>query len=141
MAEAAPPFVLGHRVSFSKTITDDDIRQTAVVTGDTNPLHLDDAYAQRTRFRQRIAHGVLTSGVLSAAIGTQLGGPDYTVILLSMSLQFQRPVLPGDTVTATAEVTGIDRRRLTLRAECVNQRGEQLCTGEVNVLLDPYPRE
>ncbi|MCL6645816.1 MAG: MaoC family dehydratase [Dehalococcoidia bacterium] len=106
MAEAAPPFVLGHRVSFSKTITDDDIRQTAVVTGDTNPLHLDDAYAQRTRFRQRIAHGVLTSGVLSAAIGTQLGGPDYTVILLSMSLQFQRPVLPGDTVTATAEVTG-----------------------------------
>jgi acyl dehydratase len=141
-AEAAgPPFVVGHKVSFSKTISDEDIRKTAEASGDTNPLHLDDAYAAKTRFKQRIAHGVLTSGVISAALGVELPGPNYTTIFLGQTLQYQRPVNVGDTVTANLEVTGVDRRRLTLSTDVVNQSGETVATGTADVLLDPYPRE
>lgn len=134
--------VLGVRVGdtaeFTKTVTSDDVVAFANVTGDTNPLHLDEAYAAKTRFGRRIAHGMLSAGFISAALGTKLA-PHACVVYLSQSLRFQRPVYIGDTVTARVEVTKVDatRRFVTLTTTCANQNGEELLTGEALVLLDP----
>lgn len=134
--------VLGVRVGdtaeFTKTVTSDDIVAFANVTGDTNPLHLDDAYAAKTRFQRRIAHGMLSAGFISAALGTKLA-PHACVVYLSQSLRFQRPVYIGDTVTARVEVTNVDpaRRFVTLTTRCANHKGEELLSGEALVLLDP----
>ncbi len=134
--------VLGVRVGdvaeFTKTVTSDDVVAFASVTGDTNPLHLDDAYAANTRFKRRIAHGMLSAGFISAALGTKLA-PHACVVYLSQSLRFQRPVYIGDSVTARVEVTKVDpeRRLVTLATTCTNQRAEEVLTGEALVLLDP----
>ncbi|HWQ29041.1 MAG TPA: MaoC family dehydratase [Dehalococcoidia bacterium] len=129
---------VGDKAEFTKTVTSDDVVAFANVTGDTNPLHLDDAYAAKTRFGRRIAHGMLSAGFISAALGTKLA-PHACVVYLSQSLRFQRPVYVGDTVTARVEVTKIDpaRRFVTLTTTCANQNGEELLTGEALVLLDP----
>lgn len=129
---------VGDRAEFTKTVTSEDVVLFASVTGDTNPLHLDEAYAGKTRFRQRIAHGMLSAGFISAALGTKLA-PHACVVYLSQSLRFQRPVAIGDTVTASVEVTKVDpgRRFVTLNTRCANQRGEEVLTGEALVLLDP----
>ncbi len=129
---------VGDRADFTKTVTGDDIVAFANVTGDTNPLHLDDAYAAKTRFKQRIAHGMLSAGFISAALGTKLA-PHACVVYLSQSMRFQRPVFIGDTMTATVEVTKVDpqRRFVTVATTCANQKGEELLTGEAMVLLDP----
>jgi 3-hydroxybutyryl-CoA dehydratase len=129
---------VGDTVEFTRTVTSDDIVAFANVTGDTNPLHLDDAYAAKTRFKRRIAHGMLSAGFISAALGTRLA-PHACVVYLSQTLRFQRPVYIGDTVTARVEVTKIDpsRRFVTLTTTCANQDGEDLLTGEALVLLDP----
>ena len=129
---------VGAKASFEKTISEDDSLAFARATGDKQPLHLDDAYASKTRFKRRIAHGMLSAGFISAALGTKLA-PQATVIYLSQSLRFLRPVYPGDTVTAEIEVTAIDteRRFVTCSTECVNQEGTSVLTGEATVLLDP----
>jgi 3-hydroxybutyryl-CoA dehydratase len=129
---------VGDTVEFTRTVTSDDIVAFANVTGDTNPLHLDDAYAAKTRFKRRIAHGMLSAGFISAALGTRLA-PHACVVYLSQTLRFQRPVYIGDTVTARVEVTKIDpsRRFVALTTTCANQNGEDLLTGEALVLLDP----
>jgi 3-hydroxybutyryl-CoA dehydratase len=130
---------VGHRASFSKTVTEKDIETFAEVTGDLNPLHLDDAYASKTRFKGRIAHGMLSAGFISAALGTRLA-PNAVVVYLSQQLRFQRPVNIGDTVTANCEVTAVqpERRFVTVKTDCVNQSGEEIVTGEALVLLDEY---
>ena len=101
-----------------KLITDRDIRLFAEVSTDHNPVHLDDAYAQDTIFEGRIAHGMLTAGLISAVIGEQL--PGHGTVYLGQSLRFMAPVRPGDTVTACVKVTAIDyaRRRVTLETHC-----------------------
>ncbi len=128
---------VGDTAAFEKTVSEQDIVDFARVTGDEQPLHLDDAYAAKTRFKRRIAHGMLSAGFISAALGTKLA-PHATVIYLSQSLRFLRPVFPGDTVTATVEVTAVDpeRRFVTCSTECVNQDGTLVLTGEATVLLD-----
>lgn len=130
---------IGHKASFSKTVSEQDVVAFAEVTGDSNPLHLDDAYAAKTRFKGRIAHGMLSAGFISAALGTKLA-PNAVVVYLSQSLRFQRPVLIGDTVTANCEVTAVqpERRFVTVKTDCVNQSGEEVATGEALVLLDEY---
>jgi 3-hydroxybutyryl-CoA dehydratase len=127
----------GQTAEFSKTISDDDIVAFAEVTGDKQPLHLDDAYAARTRFGKRLAHGMLSAGLISAALGTKLA-PQATVIYLSQSLRFRAPVFLGDTITARIEVTAIDaeKRIVTCSTACVNQDGASVLTGEAQVLLD-----
>jgi 3-hydroxybutyryl-CoA dehydratase len=127
----------GHTAEFTKTVSDEDIAAFGTATGDEQPLHLDDAYAATTRFRRRIAHGMLSAGFISAALGTKLA-PQATVIYLSQSLRFLRPVYPGDTVTAKLEVTSVepDKRFVTCSTECVNQDGQTVVTGEATVLLD-----
>lgn len=129
---------VGSRAEFTKAVSDDDIAKFAEATGDNQPLHLDDAYAAKTRFKKRLAHGMLSAGFISAALGTKLA-PNATVIYLSQSLRFQRPAFPGDTITARLEVTAVDpeKRFVTCKTECVNQDGQTVLSGEAQVLLDP----
>lgn len=129
-------FQVGQRASRTRTITEEDVIEFARVSGDTNPLHLDDDYARTTRFGRRIAHGLLSAGLISALLGTELPGPG--AIYLKQSLQFLRPVYPGDTITATVEVLGYrpEKRLLTLRTICVNQGGEQVLDGEALVMVE-----
>jgi len=128
---------VGDTASFEKTVSDEDIVAFARVTGDEQPLHLDDAFAATTRFKKRIAHGMLSAGYISAALGTRLA-PNATVVYLSQSLRFMRPVYPGDTISAKLEVTSVDpeKRFVTCTTECVNQDGQTVLTGEATVLLD-----
>lgn len=101
-----------------KTITDRDIALFAEVSTDHNPVHLDEAYAQETIFEGRIAHGMLTAGLISAVIGEQL--PGHGTIYMGQSLKFLAPVRPGDTVLAEVSVREIDyaKRRVTLECRC-----------------------
>ena len=130
---------VGDKATFSKTVSEADVVSFAEITGDSNPLHLDEAYAAKTRFKGRIAHGMLSASFFSAALGTKLA-PNATVVYLSQQLRFQRPVKIGDTVTATCEVTAVqpERRFVTVKTDCVNQAGEEIVTGEPLVLLDEY---
>ncbi|MBR9985120.1 MAG: MaoC family dehydratase, partial [Desulfosarcina sp.] len=93
---------IGDSDRFSKTVTDTDIYLFAGVTGDFNPAHIDEAYAQGTFFKTRIAHGMLSAGFISAVIGTRLPGPG--TVYMRQTLDFLAPVRIGDTVTATVEV-------------------------------------
>ena len=104
--------------SLSKTITDQDIEMFAEVSTDRNPVHLDDDYARDTIFEGRIAHGMLTAGLISAVIGEQL--PGHGTVYLGQTLKFMAPVRPGDMVHAEVEVMEIDhsRRRVTLATHC-----------------------
>jgi 3-hydroxybutyryl-CoA dehydratase len=128
---------VGDVASATKTITDGDVRLFAELSGDRNPVHLSDAYASRTRFGQRIAHGVLVTGLISNVIGMQL--PGEGAIYLSQNVRFTAPAFIGDTVTATATVKSVreDKPIITLETRCVNQRGETLITGESTILYEP----
>jgi 3-hydroxybutyryl-CoA dehydratase len=127
--------VPGTRASRAHTVTLDDIERFAAVTGDTNPVHLDEAVAARTRFGGRIAHGMLGAGFISAVLGTELPGPG--VVYMSQSLRFTKPVRPGDTITAAVEVTEVMavKRRLRLATTCHNQLDELVLDGEALVWL------
>lgn len=128
---------VGETAELTKTISEDDVETFARISGDDQPLHLDDAYAGKTRFKRRVAHGMLSAGLISAALGTKLA-PNATVIYLNQTLRFVRPVYPGDTVTARIEVTAIDpeKRFVTCSTDCTNQDGQSVLTGEATVLLD-----
>ena len=126
---------VGDTANLSKTISDDDIRAFAGLTGDHNPVHLDDEYAAGTRFGRRIAHGMLAASLISAALANEL--PGRGTVYLSQSLQFTAPVFPGDTVTARVTVKKVreDKPIVTLDTVCVNQYGEAVVKGEAVVLL------
>ncbi|WP_040604606.1 MaoC family dehydratase [Sagittula stellata] len=116
-----------------KQVTDQDIEMFAEVSTDRNPVHLDDAYAQDTIFEGRIAHGMLTAGLISAVIGEQL--PGHGTVYLGQSLKFLAPVRPGDMVYAEVKVTDIDigKRRVTLETHC-SVDGKKVVIGEAKVL-------
>jgi len=109
---------VGTSASIAKTITDADIVLFAGVSLDTNPAHLDEVHAAASRFGGRIAHGMLSAGLISAVLGTRLPGPG--TVYLGQQLRFLAPVRPGDTVRATATVKALDRerRRVTLTTTC-----------------------
>ena len=129
---------VGDSAEFEKTVTAEDIALFAQVTGDTNPLHHDAAYAAKTRFGECIAHGMLSAGFISAALGTKLA-PHCCVVYLSQNLRFLRPVRIGDTIKAIAYVKGIEpeKRQVTIETNCFNQKGDPVVKGEAVVLLDP----
>ena len=116
-----------------KVVTDRDIEMFAEVSTDHNPIHLDDSYANNTIFGGRIAHGMLTAGLISAVIGEQL--PGHGTVYLGQTLKFLGPVRPGDRVTAQVEVVEIDpgRRRVKLDTCCL-VNGKKVLAGEATVL-------
>lgn len=134
-----PP--IGFKASITKTVTERDVVDFARVSEDRNPLHLDAAYAERTRFKQRVAHGALTLSLISAVLGTKVAGAHGTTVFLGQTVKFLKPVFLGDTVTAECQVTQArpERRMLTLACRCVNQRQEEVLNGEATILVDPMP--
>ena len=124
---------IGMSRHLEKTVTDRDIELFAEVSTDRNPVHLDDAYAMDTIFEGRIAHGMLTAGLISAVIGEQL--PGHGAVYLGQSLKFLAPVRPGDRVRAEVTVTDIDyaRRRVNLDTVCTID-GKPVLKGEAQVL-------
>lgn len=126
-------FTIGQTASFSKKITEQDVVTFAEISGDKNPVHLDEAYAKQTRFGKRIAHGALSMGLVSAVLGNIL--PGHGTVYLSQTLKFTKPVYFDDTLTATVEITAIraDKGIVTLKTICVNQRNEIAAEGEAVV--------
>ena len=124
---------IGIARSLMNELTDLDIELFAQVSTDRNPVHLDDAYAMDTIFGGRIAHGMLTAGLISAVIGEQL--PGHGTVYLGQSLKFLAPVRPGDMVTAEVEVLEIDyaKRRVRLDTRCLVD-GKPVLKGEATVL-------
>lgn len=125
---AFPSFRVGERAEFRKTITDADVVLMAAISGDMNPLHLDEGYARRTRFQGRVAHGVLTVSLVSAA-NTLLTGPGF--VYLGQELKFLAPVRIGDTVAACSEIVEVrpDKQILRVRTTVRNQHGELVADG------------
>ena len=130
---------VGDRAEVTRAATDGDIAGFVDSVGDYNPIHSDPAYAAGTLFKERIAPGIWTAGLVSAVIGTRLPGPG--TIYLSQDLKFLRPVKLGDTITARVEVTEINREknRVRFKTVCVNQRGEEVLGGEALVMPSRLP--
>jgi 3-hydroxybutyryl-CoA dehydratase len=124
---------IGMKRHLRKQVTDRDIELFAEVSTDRNPVHLDDDYAQDTIFEGRIAHGMLTAGLISAVIGEQL--PGHGTVYLGQTLKFMAPVRPGDMVLAEVEVTEIDhaKRKVTMLTRC-EVDGKNVLKGEAVVL-------
>ncbi len=120
---------IGDNASLSRTITEAHIVSFAGLTGDFNPVHVDAEYAQQSMFGERISHGMLMAGLISAVLGMQL--PGANAIYLSQDLKFTAPVKIGDTVTVTATVTEKrdDKRIIKLRTTVSNQKGEMVVDG------------
>jgi 3-hydroxybutyryl-CoA dehydratase len=126
---------IGDSFSSSREVTDELVRKFADVSGDYNPIHLDEEFAANTRFGRRIAHGMLSGAFISSVLGYELS--DRKIVYLSQTLRFIGPVFIGDTVTATATVKSIreDKPVVTLETVCTNQNGELLLTGEAAIML------
>jgi len=129
-------FQIGERASFSKTVTEADVTTFAGLIGDFNPIHVDAEYARKSRFGQRVAHGMFTGGLISAVLGNKLPGPG--AIYLSQQIEFLAPVYIGDTITATVEVISWrpDKRIITLKTDCYNQDDKQIVTGKAVLMVD-----
>lgn len=117
-----------------KTITEADVVNYAGLSLDINPIHLNNEYAKNSIFKERIVHGMLTSGLISAVLGTKLPGEGS--IYLSQSLKFISPVKMGDTITAKAEIIDInpEKKIITLRTTCTNQDKSIVVDGEAKIL-------
>ena len=128
-------FFVGQSGSLTRTVTAREVEAFAQTTGDVNPVHLDEAYAATTRFKHRIAHGMLVASYISGLLGTKFPGPG--TIYMSQALNFLRPVYLGDTLTVTATVTKFraDKSILTLETAVWNQKGEKVLSGEAVCLV------
>jgi 3-hydroxybutyryl-CoA dehydratase len=135
-AAARTDFQIGEQASFTKTVTEADVTTFAGLIGDFNPLHVDAEYARKSRFGRRIAHGMLSGGLISAVLGNRLPGPGS--IYLSQQIEFLAPVYIGDTITALVEVIAWrpDKRIITLKTDCLNQDQKQVVTGKAVLLVD-----
>ena len=125
---------IGMKESISKTITETDIILYSGISLDCNPVHLNKEYAEASRFKKRIAHGMLTAGLISAVLGTKL--PGEGTIYLEQNLKFKQPVYLGDTITATCEIIDIikEKRKVILSTICSNQDEKIILTGEAKVM-------
>ncbi len=127
------PYAAGDFAEMVKVMTEEDIFLFAGITGDRNPVHISREYAAKTRFGERIAHGILVAGLVSAVIGMKLPGPGC--IYVSQTLNFLRPVRIGDEITAHVEVAEVvSEKRLRLKTQCLNQRKEVVLDGEAIVV-------
>ena len=128
---------IGDKFSTTKQITDSVVRAFADLSGDYNPIHLDEEFAKRTMFGKRIAHGMISGALISAVLGYEF--KERKVVYLSQTMKFIAPVFIDDTVTATATVTNIreDKPIVTIECVCTNQNGETVVTGEGKIMLLP----
>lgn len=126
---------VGKSVERSREMTESLVNAYAELTGDFSPVHVDEAAAKKTRFGTRIAHGMLSAGILSATFGMDLPGPGS--IWVAQTLKFKQPVKVGDTITWRVEVKELfpEKKRATLSTVCRNQRGEIVIEGEGTILL------
>ena len=126
---------VGDEAFDEKTITKEDVKTFASVTGDHNPVHLDEDYAKDTMFKRCIAHGMLSAGLISKVIGTQL--PGYGTIYLGQTLNFKKPVYIGDTITTVVSIKKIntEKKILILDTYCKNQKDKVVLEGEATVML------
>lgn len=126
---------IGQSAEFTKTITETDVVLYAGITGDFNPAHVDAVAAASGQFGERIAHGMLSAGLISATLAMKLPGPG--AIYLSQQLRFTRPVKIGDTITARVEIVDLvaERRHVRLATTCRNQAGKMVLDGEAVVLV------
>jgi 3-hydroxybutyryl-CoA dehydratase len=129
---------IGDSAEMSKVVSDQDVRTFAEISGDRNPVHLDDEYAAGTMFGRRIAHGTLSGALISAVLGMLMPGPG--TIYLSQTYSFKAPVYIGEEITARLEVTAYreDKRITTLKTEVYNQDGKLVLDGEA-VVIAPKP--
>ena len=124
---------VGQQAAFEKTVEERDVQLFAAVSGDNNPVHLDAAFAAETMFKERIAHGMFTGALISAAIACRLPGPG--TIYLGQQLKFTRPVKLGDTLTVKLEVLEkLPKNRVRIATRVFNQDGKQVVDGEAEVL-------
>ncbi|HWR30972.1 MAG TPA: MaoC family dehydratase [Negativicutes bacterium] len=125
---------IGDTASMSKTVAECDVYAFAGITGDFNPVHIDEEFAKGTMFHERIAHGMLSAGFISAVLGTQL--PGINTIYLGQELSFKAPVRIGDTVTATVEVIEKNeaKHRLVLKTTVMTQTGVVVVDGKAYVM-------
>jgi 3-hydroxybutyryl-CoA dehydratase len=131
---------VGQSAEFSKTISESDIYGFAGICGDLNPAHINQAYAEKTFFKGRIAHGMLVGSLISAVIGMQLPGPG--TIYMKQELSFLAPVTIGETVTARVEVSELfpEKNRVQLKTVCLNQEGKTVIDGQALVMAPKAPK-
>lgn len=125
----------GQEASLSKTISDDDIYEFARLSGDNNPVHIDDEYASKTIFKKRIAHGFLSASFISTLIASELPGPGS--IYIKQSLKFLGPVFVGETILVKVKVieVNMEKKRVKLLTECLNSE-KVIITGEAEILVN-----
>ena len=125
---------IGQSASYTKAVDEKDIQLFAAASGDVNPVHLDADFAATTPFKERIAHGMLTGALISAALAMELPGPG--TIYLGQTLRFRLPVKIGDTITVHLEVTEKrdDKKFVTLDCKAVNQNGKTVASGSAEVM-------
>lgn len=125
---------VGTKATYQKTCTEEDVLLFAKVSGDVNPVHLDESFAKETQFGQRIAHGMYTGALVSAALAIELPGPG--TIYLGQEIKFRAPVFIGDTITVNLEVEAIreDKNIVTLACNCTNQHGKTVAIGTATVI-------
>lgn len=129
------PLEVGAVATMQRKILESDIVQMADLSGDHNPIHLDEEYAKTTRFGKRIAHGLFCTAMISALLGNEL--PGLGTVIMSETMRFLAPVYIGDTILAQVKVESInpEKRRAELSFECRNQDDRQLMTGTVKVMV------
>lgn len=128
---------VGDSIKETRTITDQDVREYARLSGDSNPIHIDDAYAEKTRFKRRIAHGMLVASMITKLAGMKLPGPGS--IYVSQTFKFKGPCYVGDTVTAELTVTNVrsDKPIVTLSTIVRSDKNEVLIDGEAVIFYEP----
>ena len=127
--------VVGQSAEYAKVVSDEDVKLFAKVTGDFNPVHIDEEAAAKSRFGGRIAHGMLSGGLVSAAIANKLPGEGS--IYLAQTMRFTAPVRIGDTITVSLTVLELlSKKRVRLATVCRNQNGETVLDGEATILVD-----
>lgn len=131
-------FTIGETAVFAKTFTQTDVQMFSQLSGDCNPIHLDENYSKQTRFGGPIIHGMLVASLISTVLGTILPGPGS--VYVSQQLSFRAPARTGERLTARVQVTAwdADRGRVMLSTEIVNERNEQMIVGEAKLVLSSF---
>lgn len=126
---------VGQSATYTRQVTNADVMSFAKITGDFNPVHVDEEAAAKSRFGGRIAHGMLSAGLVSAAIANTLPGPG--AIYLGQTMKFTAPVRIDDTITVTLTITELlSKNRVKLSTVCRNQNGDMVLDGEATILMD-----